>query len=246
MRRKYKGRIEKNKHNNKQMEEKQESGHFSLFPLFGFVAEHPALPPILNKGEKSTPYQAAAVELLKKAKVPQKGGWYVWGKFNDAGYYAPIYVGMASLGKTSNLFVRLREEFRNEYLAVFATVYGRYWASTAAKKIYKERVKRGKKDYSDEIERNLRKTDTHFVMWTTAPTWMTKKDIERVETTLINVFRPGFNMKRPKIDVKALYEDPKVHPFIVALEYEIGKILGEKLNRTYNKEEISTRPFKNS
>jgi hypothetical protein len=77
---------------------------------------------------------------------------------------------------------------------------------------------------------------------------MTKKDIERVETTLINVFRPSFNMKRPKIDVKALslYEDSKVHPFIVALENEIGKILGEKLNRTYNQEEISSRPFKNS
>ena len=155
-------------------------------------------------------------------------------------------MGKASSGKTANLFVRLRDELQEENFAIFSTVYGRYWASTATKKVVKEHVKHGGKDLSDGIERSLRKTDAHFVTWATAPTWMTNKDIVRVETTLINVFRPGFNMKRPKIDAKALYEDPKVHPFIVALEYESGKILGEKLNKTYNPEEISTRPFKNS
>lgn len=229
------------------MKKEEESGHFSLFPLFGFVAEHPELPPLLEKSEKrkSTPYRQAVIELLNTANIPQGGGWYVWGKFNDAGYWEPIYVGKASLGKTANLFVRLRDELQEENLAIFATVYGRYWASTAAKKMFKEHVKHGGKDWSDGIERSLRKTDAHFIIWTTAPKWMTNEDVVCVEAVLINIFRPGFNMKRPKVDAKVLCEDAKVYPFIVALEYEIGKILGEKLNRGYKQEEIPSSPFKN-
>lgn len=210
----------------------KETGHFNLFPLLTYVAEHPALPSILDKGKKSKSisYQTEVGKLLKNADVPKKGGWYVWGRFNDAGYWESIYVGMTSLGKTSNLRARLSDEFKNENISIFATVYGRYWITAEAKKMYKKHFKRGKRDYTAEIERSLRKTGTHFVMWTVAPEGMTeKKDIKLVETALINIFRPGFNMKRQKIDPKALYEDSKVYPIVIALEKEIGEILKEKI-----------------
>jgi hypothetical protein len=212
--------------------EKKESGHFNLFPLFEFVAQHPALPPFAEKGEKrkSNSYAKAIVKLLGDAHIPQKGGWYVWGKFNESGFFEPLYVGKASSGKTSNLFIRLRDELREECAAIFATVYGKDAIADAAKRLYKGQAKKTGKDYygtGDGVRRSLRKTGAHFVMWTVAPGWMTNKDISRVESVIINIFRPSCNMKRPKIDAKALYEDPKVHPFILELEYEIGRILGE-------------------
>ena len=213
------------------MEEKIVSDNFSLFPLFAFVAKDPTLPPLLSKKEKkkSTPYKEAVVDLLEKAGVPREAGWYVWGKFNDAGFWEPIYIGKASKGKTSNLFARLQKELQAECVAIFATVYGRYWATAAAKKLFKDKVKKmGGPDFSGNIERSLRKTDTHFIMWARASEGMTPTDISRVENVLISVFRPGFNMRRPRIEGTRYYEDLKVGPYIIALENEIGRIVGEK------------------
>ncbi len=211
------------------MKENKNSGHFSLFPLLAFVAKNPALPPFLGRGEKrkSTPYRKAVVEVLTGARIPRKAGWYVWGKFNDAGFWDSIYIGKTESGKYANLFTRLEGELREEYPGIYATVFGRYWTATAARKLFKEHARRGGKDWSAGIERSLRKTDTHFIIWAAAPEEMTNKDILDAETALISAFRPGFNIKRPKVEGRKLYEDPRVHASMVALEDEISRIVGE-------------------
>jgi hypothetical protein len=155
------------------------------------------LPPLLEKSErrKGTWYSNEIGKILEG--VPkERGGWYVWGKFNDAAWWQPIYVGMASIGKKEKwgLFSRLYDELREEGFSMFAAVYGRDAVTTAARKLLKgtEYFKQG-----ESVQRALRKTDTQFIIWTTAPFETSAREYSLVENALIHYYRPSFNSKRP-------------------------------------------------
>lgn len=206
--------------------EHKKSGHFNLFPLFDFVTGLNELPRIGKK--ERTKYAIKVGEILDCAGVRDDcGGWYVWGRFNDAAWWESLYVGMTTKGKTSRLRTRLYDELREESAAIFATVYGRDAVLSAARKQYRiwQHNKKNKKrvDYFKDgrvVQRRLRKTGTHYIIWVAAGR---RDNISRIESVLINLYRPAFNSKRPKVS-KEMINNPHVKEVDGEIQKQIGKM----------------------
>src|SRR5215469_12262869 len=98
------------------------TGHFNLFPILEFACNHPIMPSPQNI-ELQKEYTNLLKEIAKD--VPDKPGWYLWGHFNDMGWWETIYLGKAGKQKTSSLYTRLYDELREECIAFWAEVYGR-------------------------------------------------------------------------------------------------------------------------
>jgi hypothetical protein len=175
----------------------------------------PALPPLRERSERhqGTWYTEAIDRLLTSANVPKdKGGWYVWGRFNDAAWWQPIYVGKASPRKEWGLYKRLHYELREERSAMFAAVYGRDATMTAERKLLDawKRASKNKIDFfkkGEGVQRALRKTDTHFIVWAEAPLGISEENIRLVENALIDHYRPSNNSKRPTIQEMYMSSD---------------------------------------
>lgn len=158
------------------------SDHFNLFGLLEFVARSPKL-----FGERRI-YGEKVKELLKE--VPNnRGGWYLWGRFNNVGWWETVYLGKADKGKTSSLNTRLSDELREEAIWLWAYVYGR------EDPLRQFRVRYGDR-YDKNVKRSLRKTGAQFVIWVSAPKGITKDKIFKQEKTLIRIFRPTHNTQR--------------------------------------------------
>jgi hypothetical protein len=181
------------------------SGYFNLFPLLNEVAQKSELPKMSRRGERTGDswYWKAIKKLLKDAKVPERTGWYMWGNFNDAAWWQPLYIGKASRSdKWKGLYDRLLHELRTESAAIFATVYGRdATESTVRKSLNEWRKKHHGKDWvgqGESIQRALRKTGSIFIVWVTAPAKIEEGEVKDVEGALIDHYRAGFNVKRPQ------------------------------------------------
>jgi hypothetical protein len=206
------------------------SGHFNLFPLLAFVATEKHLPHFGGKDEKvkTTEYAMAVDRLLNDASVPRSGGWYLWGRFNDAAWWEPIYIGMTTKGKTADLRTRLRDELREESQAIFAAVYGRDAVMSAAREQYAQHVKKGYTDYfrkGEGVQRSLRKTEARFVIW--VATDLKDQGIDDIEDRLIHLYRPAFNARRRKIRQEELFAKPLLGPVCEAIESEIAAMRGD-------------------
>lgn len=94
------------------------TGHINLFGVYEFVATHPEL----VRESKMKPYSDFAKGLVKA--IPHASGWYLWGRFNDVGWWETIYLGLADKRKTASLRARILEELKDELVAFWATVYG--------------------------------------------------------------------------------------------------------------------------
>ena len=195
-----------------------ESGNFNLFPLFDFVARHPHMPTPKSPTQES--YRRIIKQLLEEGDkldcVPDKPGWYLWGKFNDIGWWETIYCGKSGRQKTSSLRTRLYDELREECVAFWASVYGKESAAKQARKI-NDQHNDGK--YKESIPRALRKSGVHFVIWVSAEE-ASEKQIFIEEKILIDVYRPSFNAQRPGY-VQRTRESDKI---IRKIDVEIRKI----------------------
>ena len=192
---------------------KLESGHFNLFPVFKYVAEHP-------KMDIDREYSRMAKEIV--ANVPHKLGWYFWGKFNDVGWWETVYLGIAKSSKTSSLNIRLYDEIRKEAGAFWGSIYGR----TNARKQHREWRKLHPKspDYSKNLERSFWKIGSEFVIWVGIDNKFSGKEIEAQESALIKTYRPKHNLRRPgQVETTELTEEIEKY-----VENEIQKILGER------------------
>jgi len=157
-----------------------QTGHFSLFKIYEYVASHPKMHS--GKTNEAKAYSNLISELINGIPT-KKSGWYLWGRFNDIGWWETIY-----LGKAGNLSVRLYDELREECIAFWAFVYGKETASKQASKITN-----GK--YDGAIPRCLRKTGTHFIVWISGSE-LIEDDIKREEKALIERYRPSYNAQR--------------------------------------------------
>ena len=66
------------------------TGHFDIFNILKFVAENPTMP------KRSVGEWKAYADLVSNlvSSVPDdKAGWYIWGKFNEVGWWETIYLG---------------------------------------------------------------------------------------------------------------------------------------------------------
>lgn len=163
---------------------KLESGHFNIFPLLEYVAEHP-MPPLKSKKGKQGEYAKLIQTLLERSAVPQRPGWYLWGKFNRIGWWETIY-----LGKAASLKTRLYDELREESNAIWSTVWGYEIIEKFSKRIWPKFV--------SQLSRSFRKSGTHFIIWIAHNSINYGKVKER-ERALIQFFRPAYNIQRLKI-----------------------------------------------
>lgn len=161
------------------------TGHFNLFPVLNFVAEHPQMP---GDGQGDPKGYLTLVSSLVNSVPQDKPGWYLWGRFNDIGWWETVYLGKAGNRKTSSLKRRIMDEILEERTAFWATVYGKEFASKMAAKQYNGR-------YNGSIPRSLRKCGAHFILWV-AGSPVTEEEISREEKILIDIYRPTSNAQR--------------------------------------------------
>jgi len=161
------------------------TGSFNIFRIFDFVARNPQMPS--SKVGNWKEYSTLINELV--ADIPSdKPGWYLWGRYNDIGWWETIYLGKAGNQKTSSLQQRLKDELLEERVAFWATVFGRETATKMQLKLYA-----GK--YAESIPRSLRKCGTHFIIWV-AGDELSEIDINTEEKILIDMYRPAINAQR--------------------------------------------------
>jgi hypothetical protein len=159
------------------------SGHFDLFPIFEFVSSHSQIPLPGNVVQKE--YQKIIKMIV--SKVPRKAGWYLWGKFNDTGWWETIYLGRATKQKTSSLQTRLYDELREECIAFWSYVFGREPISVQFWNYFRDKYNQ---------TRALRKTGSHFVIWVAVDNQIASGEIEGQESKLIKNYRPTHNAAR--------------------------------------------------
>lgn len=168
------------------------TGHFNIFDILKFVACHPNIPKGDSKHWKE--YTQIVNELTKD--VPSdKPGWYLWGKFNEIGWWETIYLGKAGYKKTSSLQRRLKDELLEERPAFWSDIFGREIATKLMNKLYNNK-------YSTQIQRSLRKCHTHYIIWISCSE-ISEKDIHKEERALIHYFRPANNAQREKFSVRS-------------------------------------------
>jgi hypothetical protein len=168
---------------------KLKSGHFNLFSVLEFAANNPT--PLLPKSNRQKLYQKIISGVV--SGVPSnKPGWYLWGRFNDTGWWETIYLGKAGKQKTSSLHTRLYDELREENIAFWASIFGR-------ESTIKQWALSHKASYKNKFDpiRALRKIGSQFVIWVATDEEISEEAISGQEEILIKVYRPTHNARRP-------------------------------------------------
>jgi hypothetical protein len=165
------------------------SGHFNLFSILEFAANNPIMP---NPGTKSLQSEYATLINRTVSKVPYLPGWYLWGRFNDMGWWETVYLGKAGKKKTSSLHTRLYDELREECIAFWSEVYGREPMVVQHKKLYGGKY---------NPTRSLRKSGSRMVIWVANEDSISEEDVKRQEDLLIKIYRPTHNAARWNLDI---------------------------------------------
>ena len=160
------------------------TGHFGLHRLLEFATNNDTM----EKGY--SPVQEAYLDLLKGlvANVPEWPGWYLWGRCDEMGQWETVYAGMTRRGKTSSLRARLREELRDEKVAIWSAIYGSEFALRQVHELYN-----GKWDR--ENSRSALKSPSRIIVWAGVEE-ITPEEVARQEGFLINIFNPTANRQR--------------------------------------------------
>jgi len=160
-----------------------DSGHVNLFDIYKFVATHPKF--VSGKNGDMGEYTKLVSAIVES--IPKQAGWYLWGRFNDVGFWETVYLGKSGNKKTSSLYARIKEELLDERNAFWATVYGSEPTERQFQKIYKNKYGPGTRSY--------RKRNVHFIVWLSIDD-ITEEEIRAEEQTLITLYRPAVNIQR--------------------------------------------------
>jgi hypothetical protein len=98
----------------------------------------------------------------------------------------------------------------------------------AARRQYERHEKKGYPDYfkkGEGVQRNLRKTDARFIIWVAAD--LPDDNIRKIESRLINLYRPAFNARRPNISKEEIFTYPLMKCVDNAIEGQIGRMSGD-------------------
>lgn len=186
-----------------------QTGHIHLFDIYKFVAGNPKL--VSGKNGDMSGYTKLVNNIV--SSIPNdKPGWYLWGKFNNVGWWETVYLGKAGNKKTSSLRARIKEELLDERCSFWATLFGIESISKQFKKIFKDK-------YGDN-NRQYRKMGTHFIIWASAEP-ISEEEILQEEKTLITLYRPAVNIQR----VSYPPHTQNTEHVLRAIDFEIQKIL---------------------
>lgn len=185
-------------------------GHFNIFPILQFAAEHPVMPSPHNVNLQKE-YKLIIDKAIKDV-TPNLPGWYLWGKFNDMGWWETIYLGKAGKKKTSSLRTRLYDELREECIAFWSSIYGREPMIKQHNRIYNSRY---------DPTRSIRKIGSQFVIWIAVQNTISEDEIKKQEDILIKIYRPTHNAARWNNHIQ---HDQLTDEIEKAVEIELEKI----------------------
>ena len=136
-------------------------------------------------------YKKTAKKLTEK--IPQKRGFYLWGKYSDHGLWNNIYLGKAGYGKIANLHNRILEEMGDERCCIWASVLSAIQISDVLKEKHGDMWN---KKYYANFRRSMRKCGSSHIVWVATPD-LTNKEVGDVEADLIETLNPSANIMRP-------------------------------------------------
>lgn len=184
------------------------TGHLDLFDIYKYVATHPNF--VSGKNGDMLSYTKLVNGIVDH--IPKdKPGWYLWGRFNDVGFWETIYLGKAGNKKTSSLYARIKEELLDERLAFWATVYGVEPTEKQFRKIFKNKYGSNTRSY--------RKKNIHFIVWASASP-ISEDEVKEEEHVLISAYKPAINIHRITYPSRTKYTDR----IIQAIDEEIQNI----------------------
>lgn len=128
------------------------SGCISFSRLYDYIKQHKECP---HKDEPSfAGFKDLYLQLVRH--IPDIPGWYAWTRFDNSSSKI-IYIGQSQTRKTASLQARLKEEFLDEFVALWVTIWGDEAVATLDRKY------RGK--YTAPIKRSARKAGATHIAW---------------------------------------------------------------------------------
>lgn len=166
------------------------SGIISLKCLYNFAFHHPDGNALNGRAGAGRQY-GREVSILTEP-IPEKQGFYSWGKYESQGSWKNIYLGKAHFGTTTNLRARIREELKDERCFVWACLLPKGQIFDLGAEYYAEQWP----NYVSGWYRALRKKGTSHIAWVAAPK-LNKIQLNTVESDLIETLNPSANIDRP-------------------------------------------------
>jgi len=164
-------------------------GHFNLIDLLEYARNNPEIPHKKNDSEIFKPFQGLYLFLVNN--VPKIPGWYAWINYNIPDINRRlIYVGQSQTRNTSSLHDRLKEEFLDEYVAIWATAHD---SNEVVDKLARKYL--GK--YDSDIRRSAEKAGSSHIVWL-GDSIITDDQLNYVEHMLIKEFNPRANKRKPR------------------------------------------------
>jgi len=125
--------------------------------------------------------------------ISEEAGFYIWGNFNKRNYWNSIYIGQTGINKTAGLKGRILKELNSERALIWQYFYDEKLLKKKCKEFYENKHE----TYAKQWERAYRRSGTTYVI--TIPTQLKdNRQIENVESDLIETMNPSANRKRPK------------------------------------------------
>lgn len=159
-----------------------QSGSISFSRLFDYIKQHHEIP---HKDEPAfTGFKDVYLQLVRQ--IPDIPGWYAWTKV-DNGSHTIIYIGQSQSRKTASLQARLKEEFLDEFVAIWATIWNAEEVVNTLDRKY-----RGK--YTTQIKRSARKAGATNIVWF-GKRELSDQELDAVEYALITKYCPPANRR---------------------------------------------------
>lgn len=167
-----------------------ETGCIQLSELYGYVKNDPNGNALHGNSKEGREFGRLAKNTV--ASIKDEHGFYLWGKYEPNGLWRHIYLGKAGYGKTANLQARILEELKDEK----AFLWHNCIDEKPLLKIGKKHYPKMWPSYKNHWKRAIRKVGTTHIIWVSTPD-LNNKDVEMVETDLIETINPIANHQRP-------------------------------------------------
>ena len=165
------------------------SGSIDLIDLLTYARSNPEIPHKKNDSEIFKPFQELYLFLVNN--VPKIPGWYAWINYNIPDIDRRlIYVGQSQTRNTSSLHDRLKEEFLDEYVAIWATEHD-------LNNVVDILVLKYQGKYDSDIRRSAEKAGSTHIVWL-GDNVITDDQLNYVEHMLIKEFNPPANKRKPR------------------------------------------------
>ena len=165
----------------------------SLKELYRFVQNHRSEENALNISGRNpigNKYCTCCKECV--SDVPEQRGLYLWGFYNEAGFWVNVYIGLADFRKTARLKERLYKELTAERASIWRAVYPSKNDLLAAGARTHPRMW---PKYRIHWERALRKAGSTHILWVATP-HLAPSGLESVESDIIEAMNPTGNRRR--------------------------------------------------